>query len=357
MKVGILTLRLYDNYGGILQNYALCKVLTDMGLVVESFHLLQPISLRRMLKNILPHKENSNDRRLINKTFSFIQNYIPQTKYKIRFLFQLRIDPRIRKYDAYIVGSDQVWRRAYMEYGLKNMFLGFIKNPCKIKISYAASFGVDDIAEYSNKDICKVRKYLSSFKGLSVRESFGCGICRDVFGANAVQVLDPTFLLPVSHYCAMALSGTTQSDGNLLVYFLDETDVKKRILNIVATHGNGYVPFYYNTFAYDVNAPSVHQWLRGFYDADFILTDSFHGCVFSIIFNKPFVVIGNENRGLSRFISLLSLFGLEDRMIKHSNCMDVNKVLMNKIDWEDVNGRLESLKMTSFLFLKQNLSE
>ena len=133
--------------------------------------------------------------------------------------------------------------------------------------------------------------------------------------------------------------------------------MKKRILNIVATHGNGYVPFYYNTFAYDVNAPSVHQWLRGFYDADFILTDSFHGCVFSIIFNKPFVVIGNENRGLSRFISLLSLFGLEDRMIKHSNCMDVNKVLMNKIDWEDVNGRLESLKMTSFLFLKQNLSE
>ena len=355
MRIGILTLRLYDNYGGILQNYALCKVLTEIGHEVVSFHLLKPLSLKRALKKIIFHEKNDSDM-LKNKTLSFIQNYIPLTKYKIRYSSQFRIDSRIRKYDAYIVGSDQVWRRPYMEYGLKNMFLGFIKNSSKIKISYAASFGVDDISEYSNKDICKARKYLSSFKGISVRESFGCDICKNLLGVNAIQVLDPTFLLPASHYCTIALSETIQSKGNLLVYFLDETDVKKQILNIITTHENKYIPFYYNTFTNNANAPSVQQWLRGFYDADFILTDSFHGCVFSIIFNKPFAVIGNESRGFSRFSSLLSLFGLEDRLIMRPDYVD-KKMLINNIDWKDVNDRLETLRKTSFIFLKQNLSE
>ena len=93
--------------------------------------------------------------------------------------------------------------------------------------------------------------------------------------------------------------------------------------------------------------PSVTKWLRAFVDADFVITDSFHGCVFSIIFNKPFVAIGNKGRGLARFESLLKMFGLEDRLNSSQ--------LTTEIDWESVNGKLNSYREISKNFILGNL--
>ena len=100
-------------------------------------------------------------------------------------------------------------------------------------------------------------------------------------------------------------------------------------------------------------APSVEQWLRGFYDAEFVVTDSFHACVFSILFNKPFLVVGNQKRGLSRFVSLLGMFGLEDRLITD---MNINNVLFSKvIDYMPINNLLNELKQKSIRLFNANI--
>ena len=93
--------------------------------------------------------------------------------------------------------------------------------------------------------------------------------------------------------------------------------------------------------------PTVEEWIRGFYDAEFVVTDSFHACVFSILFNKPFIVYGNENRGLSRFTSVLNIFGLEERLLK--NLSEYRQ--FDEIDWNRVNSLLEKKIKDSCKFL------
>ena len=99
--------------------------------------------------------------------------------------------------------------------------------------------------------------------------------------------------------------------------------------------------------------PYVEQWLCGFYDADFVVTDSFHACVFSIIFNKPFIVCGNKKRGSARFLSLLSSFNLLDRYI--TDGINLSEVLDKTIDWSEINKKKENLKSFSWSFLNQSL--
>ena len=110
----------------------------------------------------------------------------------------------------------------------------------------------------------------------------------------------------------------------------------------------------YNPYEYDEShplqeriKPSVEKWLRGFYDAKFVITDSFHACVFSIIFHKQFVVVGNKERGMSRFESLLEMFGLEDRLVNIGD--DISS--LSKIDYVAVDKIYDTLKEESKSFL------
>jgi exopolysaccharide biosynthesis predicted pyruvyltransferase EpsI len=97
----------------------------------------------------------------------------------------------------------------------------------------------------------------------------------------------------------------------------------------------------------------VEEWIRGFMDAEFVVTDSFHGTVFSIIFNKPFISIANESRGTTRFTSLLKMFNLENRLIFSPEELNLDKV--KEIDWGNVNEILEQDKERAIFFLKRNL--
>lgn len=353
MKIGILTLRLYNNYGGILQNYALCHFLKLMGHDVETFKLARPISWKRKIKNglkkILCLHNNIKDYKPFNRAIQeFIQKEIPQTSYRIISSKQFLYDSRIQSYDAYIVGSDQVWRRPYMEFGIRTMFLDFVKK--QRKISYAASFGIDNLSEYSLKEIDLVKKCLSTYKAVSLREDEGVGICSSI-GVDAVNVLDPVFLLSVTDYEELAMRNTKPSEGNLFGYILDDWDKNCSIIKNVAKE-NGFSPFFI-TLTLDEENKSVEQWLRSFYDADFIITDSFHACAFSIIFNKNFYIIGNKGRGLSRINSLLDKFNLKNRLIP--NVEDLYNQSFKGIDWINVNKRVEELKELSISFLQNNL--
>lgn len=125
-------------------------------------------------------------------------------------------------------------------------------------------------------------------------------------------------LLDVQDYVDLVKrADVPKSKGTLLCYILDETELITDLISRLADE-TGLIPFRGNSRVDDWSAPlaeriqpPVEQWLRGFMDAELVVTDSFHACVFSILFHKPFVVVGNKGRGLTRVKSLLKIFGLE----------------------------------------------
>ena len=151
---------------------------------------------------------------------------------------------------------------------------------------------------------------------------------------------------------------TEPSKGKMLVYMIDRTKEKKDFVKRIAKE-KGLIPFWMSSEADDEMLPleqrikmSVEQWLRGFDDAEFVLTDSFHGCIFSIIFGKQFLTVGNKDRGLSRFNSLLETFSLNDRLILYP---DEYKGDLKIIDYAQLQKKLHILQNKSISFLETNL--
>ena len=243
---------------------------------------------------------------------------------------------------------------------VKIAYLEFTKGWDIKRIAYAASFGVDTW-EYNPKDTKNALKAIQRFDAVSTREQSGVTLCKDYLDyIDAVQVLDPTLLLDrIDYEHIMEESDKTHEiNGNLMCYVLDYTNEKRQYISECAKVLD-MIPFETNS-KYEVKGasleeivqPPVEQWLRSFRDSSYVITDSFHACVFSILFHKPFIVIGNNSRGLARFQSLLSLFELEDRML--IDTYDVS--LCNKdINWEKVDSKLDKLRADSKSFLEQAL--
>lgn len=179
-------------------------------------------------------------------------------------------------------------------------------------------------------------------------------------------MLDPTLLLASDDYIRLFKNEiTVSSDGNLLVYILDKNKVKESICDCLASERN-LIPFWLDSP--DENNEDlpiecrtkmpVEQWLRSFYEADFVLTDSFHGCVFSIIFHKPFVVIGNVGRGLTRVESLLKLLDINDRLV--FSCDDfvtLKNKLLDSMDYTAIDSKLQVYRESALTFLKSSISK
>lgn len=141
----------------------------------------------------------------------------------------------------------------------------------------------------------------------------------------------------------------------IYTYILDDSDWKTQVVE-TAKETLGLPQFSNQHNKHTVNSekiPSIESWIKGFADADFVITDSFHGCVFSIIFNKPFIAIGNKDRGLSRFHSLLKIFNLESRLVSDDAELSIDK--LDEINWNYVNSRLKKEKDNSLTFLKSAL--
>ena len=371
MKIAILTLPLHTNYGGILQAYALQTVLERMGHEVthlqpkvEYPRLHNPVAMPLVWCKRLYRKYFQGDSALSvfnhpyksvrKNTDRFISNNL-----NCRFLAPEEWNEGLAKeYDAFVVGSDQVWRPIYTP-DVTRFFTAFLGHSDFCRIAYAASFGVD-VNEFSKEQIACGREYLKLFSAISVREESGIRLCKELFDVQACQVLDPTMLLSREDYQRFA-STAPQSPGNLMVYVLDRTDEKDAFITEFA-ETRGLVPFYANSKAeipWDVDIPigerkqpPLENWLKGFADAEFVLTDSFHACVFSILFHKPFGVFVNLERGLSRIESLLQPLGLMDR------CMIDAPVDLDKpIDWKFIDNVLMQKTESSLEFLKHALNK
>lgn len=373
MKIGILTLPLHTNYGGILQAYALQTVLERMGHEVKvinrkhtrlcvSMWKLPFVIIRRFLSNVfsnsqtpvfLEKKMNKEWSIVTQHTQSFISKYInllETTDYR---------DLNEDDFEAIVVGSDQVWRPKYFgKKRIKEAYLDFAKSWNIKRIAYAASFGTDS-NEYSELQRWECGSLLQLFDFVSVRELAGVDLCAKLFNIKAKQLVDPTLLLNKDDYLNLINKDNSNNVSNgLLVYALDyNNELDELIENIsIAKH---LKPFSVNSKFEDLNAPCseriqppVEQWLKGFDNAEFVVTDSFHACVFSIIFHKSFLVIGNRKRGLSRFYTLLNLFGLTDRLVTSG----IDKSILSKdINWDEVDAKVESAKYQALQILTINL--
>lgn len=343
--IRIVTHALGHNYGGIMQAYALQKILLVVSQNVATAAFMKRSSLSYVKQSILSSIQRqavvvysrSIDKHIAGSNFKFIDKYINTVDTN-----------HLRLARLLITGSDQVWRNSYVDV-LKYMF-GTIPDKSNAKrISYAASFGTEDLSEYGAELIATTANLAKKFDGISVREDSGVDIAKKYWGVDAEQHVDPTLLLDKKEYLKLITedkNNLTESTGNLFTYVLDENSDKQSIVNKVAKAQNlqpfSIMPKKNPTLLEwirhkeDFILPRVTQWLKSFQDAEFVITDSFHGCAFSIIFNKPFIAIGNRQRGMARFTSLLKLFGLEDRLVADASEV-TDELLKSRIDWVKVN--------------------
>lgn len=365
-KVLIKTLNLHNgNYGGILQNYALQQVLASLGfnawtdaslhpgLDKKLKHAMKPLARRFALPSRLPvslagHYVNAE-----------LDDFIG-AEIRTCDLYGVR-GPRastLAGFDAFVAGSDQIWRHDYTS--VTANLLDFADGLDVPKIAYAGSFGTSGMDGYTQQLMTRSRHLAQQLTAISVREASAVQLCASEWGVEATHVLDPTMLLEPATYDALIMERPSRAPtGNYVFdYTLDASPASKDFTSRVADriradvrHGMPPWPPSFSaakrspaTYA----KPSVREWLRGFRDAEFVVTDSFHGTVFSILFERPFVSVLNSSRGAERFHSLLTMFGLQDRLVGDGN---VSQDLSLAPDWSRVRERLDAERATSLAFL------
>lgn len=356
MRIAILTLPLHGNYGGIMQNYALQTALCKLGHDVETINLKKELLFKRYdiscLKRFFPFG-SSDSKHLVRR---FIDEHIRLTVpvYNKRDL--LKHD--FTSYDAVIVGSDQVWRIQYAYPDIYSYYLDFVpekntRGERIRKIAFSASFGTDE-AEYTVEQIWLCGAYLKDFDWVTVREDSALSLIHNVYQWSCkhppVVTLDPTMLLGKEDYIRLfARHHKTENEGGLFYYVLDMNEEKRELIQRIASD-LGVKSFtvarkshrWYDSLENRM-IPSPVEWLQAFCEASFVFTDSFHGSVFSILFNKNFLVMGNKKRGLSRFHSLLQRFNLMDRLI-YAGEEYYAYLCRPSIDWDAVNAVLAAEK-------------
>jgi polysaccharide pyruvyl transferase WcaK-like protein len=366
LKIGILTLPVSENYGGILQAVALYRLLNAKGHnVVLIYKQNKQVLWKKLVTSVivkmpfhdfkgLKNKSKVNKERKERKEFHrpFIENEIFGISKNLYTKKDLTGFVKKENIDAVIVGSDQVWRKQYInDKYYKSYFLDFVDGGKAKKIAYGASFGKDHWeGENDNKDISKL---LEDFSAVSVRESSGVDICKNTFNYDkAVHVLDPTMIIGKEFFKNEIISKYNEQNthkSGLVTYVLDEAKEKKEIIEFVQKNNDLENVHHLKGFNNSKVTYSVPHWLASFANADAVVTDSFHGLIFSIIFEKEFVVIANHNRGLDRFISLLSMLGLQDRLV--FDAKDLDNRDLDRINYSRVNKILEDEKKRSLDFL------
>ncbi len=362
MKIGILTLPLWNNYGGILQCFALKEFLSKNeveSLLINYHHPKTTLfnHYKQKIKDIIkvkvlrvegidvyPTYKEKNE--ISKNTLKFIDEYLgPSTRYISTNEELSKVNSLV---DGVIVGSDQVWRPNYTP-NIYAYYLDFLDHE-KLKVSYAASFGTDRWL-YTDEETNLCKLLLHKFDLVSVREDSGVNLVKDNFGLKAEQFVDPTLLLSKSDYLALLSESSEKNGKSVFTYVLDEDEFTESFINKVSNR-LGLEPFKVMPSKFDINYskekanyvfPPVEQWISAFVSCEYVIADSFHGCVFAIIFNKPFIAVGNVERGLTRFTSLLKLFNLEDRLVLKGEEYD-EEVLYREIDWQSVNDKHTKLK-------------
>lgn len=353
-KIGIITWHYYPNVGSMLQAFALWQYLSSNGHNVEfinyrEYHRPKIAKLRAFLCKfdaVIPHQISN----ALNYHYPhFVQTYLPQSKpiYQASDLSKIAT-----KYDVIICGSDQIWAPSVFN---PVYMLSFVSGRTR-KISYAASIGLPEIPN-EKKDLYK--KLLSDFHAISIREKDGAELLKQI-GIESSTVCDPSFLLESSVYKRLISKNFRQSIPYVFAYFLGENIHHREIAKDIANR-LGLQLIIYSAFNADKSFADIHvnfigpqEFLSLIHDASHIITDSFHGISFSIIFRKNFHAVErfskddmlNQN---SRVHNILHITRLDSRLIA-----DSPKDLL-PIDYQFVENPLYDLISRSRQFITDNI--
>lgn len=376
MKVAIVTLPLHTNYGGILQAYALKKSIEGLGhsaevidrrgkLVFPPTWKMPLIYAKRTVQNLT---SGCNGPEIFRE--KRIEKEFPYVSANLKGFIADQVAPRmidayteisVGEYDAFVVGSDQVWRPKYFGH-IEDAFLEFASKWNVRRIAYGASFGTDAL-EYTYQQMETCSALLARFNAVSVREASAVELCDEWFSREKVShVLDPVMLLSADHYKDLGSRSLQRPcRGKILSYILDMDRSKAFVRDRVGgwlglDHHDAYVPDRDRSIPLEKRVvPSMEQWLSCFADAEFVVTDSFHGCVLSILFHKPFIALGNVGRGMSRIQSLLESLDLDGRIVHGIDPEDDGEYYLAPMDWTAIDARLALMREQSMEFLRKAL--
>lgn len=370
----ILTLTGYFNYGNVLQRYALQKFLKNRGYNFVSIvdGLSAPKDIYKVPKKSILKTSLKAIKRWLNYEKPYWYNpsvvdIYPEAKNQENLINFVNQNIWIKQFDEnetfrnYIIGSDQVWRNWWHNREiLGHYFLNFLGDRKANRISYAASFAEDEINKVMREDdINYIAPYIGKFNGISVREKSGIEMIKEAWGINDVtEVLDPTLLLDKSDYSELIEKTDTKfaQVQPIFTYILEETpeavqfirrisDYKRWAIGGIRAHAGS---------ENDI-LPPVELWLKGFRDAKLVVTNSFHGLMFSIVNNTDFVLISKKAGGDARFLDFLSEFDLTDRLINEEKLDHFNVKDIKPIDWQSVNKKLNIKKQESINWLLDNI--
>jgi hypothetical protein len=365
MRIGILTFHCAHNYGAVLQAYALREELKLMGYDVEFVnyqpeYLLSPYSIDiiKGYKNYKPSSFFSTIKYIGSEIILFRRRFIRYWKFNkfIKKKLSIRTKPiknvvEIDKdYDAYIFGSDQIWNLSITK-GFDDIFWGnFIVKKNAKKISYAASMDTEKIQEYA-----LIKSRLSNFDYLSVRENQLKNLLQPLCYKEINTVLDPTLLVSPQTWNSFIKKPNIKKKY-VLVYQVRETPQTLRIANEIASQIGGVVirlVAFFNSWKYGKNlhqSEGPEEFVNWIKYAECVVTTSFHGTAFSIIFNKPFYTLKLSDGSDSRAKNLLIKFNLSDRFISPES-----NINLTDIDYTNVNSKLNELRSLSKSFLINSL--
>ena len=372
MKIGIITFHISNNYGALLQTYALQHKLELLGQSVEVIdYRPTPRSEKLELIHRIPkYKPSQNllryllaipyrfcmDILTLNKRHqlrAYILQYIKKHYHlsEKQYVSYSELEKSCPHYDLYLVGSDQVWNPhntggdfdpAY--------FFSYIKEEHACA-SYASSVGRYNIRD--NADT--FRNYSQNLHWVSVREAQTIPAIKEITGKDAVCVVDPTLLLTADDWKQITLEQKKHPEKFILVYSLGSNQSVGKVAKMIST--NLKLPIMYIRYDSEPlkSQPSFvrpEEYLWCFAHASFVITDSFHGTVFSIINSKPFYTVQPEINN-SRVLNLLTQLGIADRYIPPEKIPTVN----NNIDYNHVQDKLERMRHDSLDYLNTVIRE
>lgn len=349
MKICLHTIWKVGNYGAELQTYATVKVLRSLGHEVEvvnmSLKSINAASIRNFVTDLLTFCSPANF-----KFRKFWKKYIPHSRF-YKNSDELKKSPP--KADLYIVGSDQVWNPNITRKFKFSYFLDFVQG--KKKVAYGSSFGISEWNE-SEVDTEKIKGLLMQFSAIGCREATGVKLLHDCFGAHAVNVIDPTLL----HDGYDELTGPVSDKDSLVYYPLIqghqlEGSCKKLADKLFLKFNNiGKLTYFPFTKNITWNRNSIAKWIQGIAEASFVVTQSFHGVCFSIIYRRNFAVVVDESLidRISRVKDLLASLKLDCRIFYSSDDFFKSKIWETPINYDEVYEVLEAKRRVSIEFIR-----
>lgn len=348
MKIELLTFWHNRNYGAELQAYATVKALEQLGHQVEVLKIgvKEDASLRKRILDLIgivtPESLKFN---------RFYAKYIPSSK---RYSDGDAIAADMPQADLFVVGSDQVWNPELTKSSCLDYYLAFLPDHMR-RISFSTSLGIsrwtpdDDLTE-------QIGRALKKFARISVREEEGAALLKSTFDLDVDVTLDPTLLFDGF---PELLTNKSNATKYVLYYALLSNNKGVALAKAIAKDlgcrevvNNNNPKLLFNRIKW--NRPSIEQWYTNFAKAQFVVAESFHGTVFSIINKRQFCVVYSGTR-VSRITTLLKCIGLEDRLYPTIESAQTDKPWDRQIDYAVVDEKLKKLRASSWNYLKTAL--